>query len=80
MTSLPSWKTSRPPSDPTRLGVQVALAVLGSMDVSDMRPATSYDGHLSVQLRRYEYPCGHGPGFGDTDGCLVPVSDPQLLG
>jgi len=66
--------------DPTRLGVQVALAVLGSMDVSDMRPATSYDGHLSVQLRRYEYPCGHGPGFGDTDGCLVPVSDPQLLG
>ena len=66
--------------DPTRLGIQVALAALGSMDVSDMRPATSYDGHLSVQLRRYEYPCDHGPGFGDTDGCLLPVSDPQLLG
>ncbi len=65
--------------DPTRLGIQVALAVLGSMDVSDMRPATSYDGHLSVQLRRYEYPCDHGPGFGDTDGCLLPVSDPQPL-
>lgn len=65
--------------DPTRLGIQVALAALGSMDVSDMRPATSYDGHLSVQLRRYEYPCLHGPGFGDTDGCLVPVSDPQPL-
>ena len=65
--------------DPTRLGIQVALAALGSMDVSDMRPATSYDGHLSVQLRRYEYPCDHGPGFGDTDGCLLPVSDPQPL-
>jgi hypothetical protein len=65
--------------DPTRLGIQVALAALGSMDVSDMRPATSYDGHLSVQLRRYEYPCLHGPGFGDTEGCLVPVSDPQPL-
>ena len=65
--------------DPTRLGVQVALAALGPMDVSDMRPATSYDGHLSVQLRRYEYPCGHGTGFGDTDGCLVPVSEPRLL-
>jgi hypothetical protein len=50
------------------------------MDVSDMRPATSFDGNLSVQLRRYEYPCDHGPGFGDTDGCLVPVSDPQPLG
>ena len=66
--------------DPTRLGIQVALATLGSMDVSGMRPATSYDGHLSVQLRRYEYPCMHGPGFGDTDGCLVPVSDPQPIG
>ena len=65
--------------DPTRLGIQLALAVLGSMDVSDMRPATSYDGHLSLQLRRYEYPCDHGPGFGDTDGCLLPVSDPQPL-
>ena len=66
--------------DPTRLGVQVALAVLGPLDVSGMRPATSFDGNLSVQLRRYEYPCNHGPGFGDTDGCLLPVSDPQLLG
>ena len=65
--------------DPTRLGIQVALAALGPMDVSDMRPATSYDGHLSLQLRRYEYPCDHGPGFGDTDGCLLPVSDPQPL-
>ena len=65
--------------DPTRLGVQVALAVLGPLDVSGMRPATSYDGHLSVQLRRYEYPCDHGPGFGDTDGCLVPVSEPRPL-
>ena len=55
-------------------------AALGSMDVSDMRPAIRYDGNLSVQLRRYEYPCDHGPGFGDTDGCLLPVSDPQLLG
>ena len=65
--------------DPTRLGIQVALAALGPMDVSDMRPATSYDGHLSLQLKRYEYPCDHGPGFGDTDGCLLPVSDPQPL-
>ncbi len=65
--------------DPTRLGFQVALAALGSVDVPDMRPATSYDGHLTTQVRRYEYPCEHGPGFGATEGCLVPISEPLPL-
>ena len=65
--------------DPTRLGFQVALAALGSVDVPDMRPATSYDGHLTTQVKRYEYPCVHGSGFGATEGCLVPISEPLPL-
>ncbi len=66
--------------DPSRLAIQVSLAGVGSLDVVDMRPTTVDDMRLrSVQVRRYEYPCRHGVGFGDSDGCLVPAGPPLVL-
>ena len=67
-------------SDPSRLAIQASLAGVGSLDVLDMRPTTVDDMRLrSVQVRRYEYPCRHGVGFGDSDGCLVPAGPPVVL-
>ncbi len=65
---------------PSRLAIQVALASIGKIDVPDMRPTTVDDMQLrSSQIRRYEYPCRHGVGFGDSDGCLVPVGPPVVV-
>ena len=66
--------------DPSRLALQVALASVGPLDVPDMRP-TTVDGRRwrTVQVRRYEYPCAHGVGFGASEGCLVPDSPPVVL-
>ena len=66
--------------DPSRLAIQVNLAVLGNLDAVDMRPATSMDGSLTVQVSRYEYPCLHGPGFGASAGCVFPITDPVPVG
>ncbi|MDG2427580.1 MAG: LytR C-terminal domain-containing protein [Acidimicrobiales bacterium] len=59
--------------NPSRLAIQVAIAAVGPLDVPDMRP-TTIDGRRwrTVQVRRYEYPCQHGVGFGVSGGCLVP--------
>jgi len=66
--------------NPSRLALQVALASMGSVDVPDMRP-TTVDGRRwrTVQVRRYEYPCVHGVGFGASAGCLVPDGPPVVL-
>ena len=66
--------------DPSRLALQVALAGVGPIDVPDMRP-TTVDGRRwrTVQVRRYEYPCAHGVGFGASAGCLVPDGPPVVL-
>ena len=66
--------------DPSRLALQVALANVGPVDVPDMRP-TTVDGRRwrTVQVRRYEYPCAHGVGFGVSGGCLVPDGPPVVL-
>ena len=66
--------------DPSRLALQVALANVGPVDVPDMRP-TTVDGRRwrTVQVRRYEYPCEHGAGFGASEGCLVPDGPPVVL-
>ncbi len=66
--------------DPSRLALQVALANVGPVDVTDMRP-TTVDGRRwrTVQVRRYEYPCAHGVGFGASEGCLVPDGPPMVL-
>ncbi len=66
--------------DPSRLAIQVNLAALGNLDAVDMRPATSMDGSLTVQVSRYEYPCLHGPGFGASAGCVFPITDPVPVG
>jgi len=66
--------------DPSLLALQVALAGVGPVDVPDMRP-TTVDGRRwrTVQVRRYEYPCAHGPGFSTSGGCLVPDGPPVVL-
>jgi len=66
--------------DPSRLAIQVMMASLGPVDVPDMRP-TTVDGRRwrTVQVRHYEHPCGHGVGFGASDGCLVPDGPPIVL-
>jgi len=66
--------------DPSRLAIQVNLAALGNLDAVDMRPVTSMDGSLTVQVSRYEYPCLHGPGFGASAGCVFPITDPVPVG
>ena len=66
--------------DPSRLALQVALANVGAIDVPDMRPTTVDSRRWrTVQVRRYEYPCAHGVGFGASDGCLVPDGPPVVL-
>jgi len=66
--------------DPSLLGLQVSLANVGQLDVPDMRPATVDDRHLrTLQVRRYQHPCRHGIGFGESDGCLVPVGPPVVM-
>ena len=62
--------------NPSRLAIQVNLVALGNLDAVDMRPVTSMDGSLTVQVSRYEYPCLHGPGFGASAGCVFPMTDP----
>ena len=66
--------------NPSRLALQVSLANVGPVDVPDMRP-TTVDGRRwrTVQVRRYEYPCAHGVGFGASEGCLVPDGPPVVL-
>ena len=66
--------------DPSRLAIQVNLVALGNLDAVDMRPVTSMDGSLTVQVSRYEYPCLHGPGFGASAGCVFPMTDPVPVG
>ena len=66
--------------NPSRLAIQVNLAALGNLDAVDMRPVTSMDGTLTVQVSRYEYPCLHGPGFGASAGCVFPITDPVPVG
>ena len=66
--------------DPSRLAIQVNLVALGNLDAVDMRPATSMDGSLTVQVSRYEYPCQHGTGFGASAGCVFPMTDPVPVG
>ncbi|MCH2420015.1 MAG: hypothetical protein MK181_09400 [Acidimicrobiales bacterium] len=66
--------------NPSRLAIQVNLAALGNLDAVDMRPVTSMDGSLTVQVSRYEYPCLHGPGFGASAGCVFPITDPVPVG
>ena len=66
--------------DPSRLALQVALANVGPIDVPDMRPTTVDSRRWrTVQVRRYEYPCEHGVGFGASEGCLVPDGPPVVL-
>jgi len=66
--------------DPSRLAIQVNLVALGNLDAVDMRPVTSMDGSLTVQVSRYEYPCQHGTGFGASAGCVFPMTDPVPVG
>ncbi len=66
--------------DPSLLGLQVSLANVGPLDVPNMRPTTVDDRHLrTLQVRRYQHPCRAGPGFGESDGCLVPVGPPVVM-
>lgn len=66
--------------NPSLQALRAALGSIGSLDVLDMRPTTIDDRHLrTVQVRRYEYPCRNGIGFGNSDGCLVPVGPPVIL-
>jgi len=67
-------------TNPSRLAIQVNLVALGNLDAVDMRPVTSMDGSLTVQVSRYEYPCLHGPGFGASAGCVFPMTDPVPVG
>ena len=67
-------------TNPSRLAIQVNLVALGNLDAVDMRPVTSMDGSLTVQVSRYEYPCLHGTGFGASEGCVFPMTDPVLVG
>ena len=66
--------------DPSLLGLQVALANVGPLDGPDMRPTTIDDRHLrTLQVRSYQHPCRVGVGFGDSEGCLVPVGPPVVM-
>ncbi len=66
--------------DPSLLGLQVALANVGPVDVPDMRPTTVDDRHLrTLQVRRYQHPCRQGVGFGESGGCLVTVGPPVVM-
>jgi len=66
--------------DPSLLGLQVSLANVGPLDVPNMRPTTVDDRHLrTLQVRSYQHPCRVGVGFGESDGCLVPVGPPVVM-